>query len=285
MKLTLTKGLPASGKTTWAKKQNAHRINKDDLRAMLNNGIWSKHNEKHVIQVRDILVKHFLTTDHDVIVDDTNLHPKHEETLKTLVDDLNDQGFNITFHIKDFTDVPLSECIKRDKNREKPVGEKVIKGMYNRYLKPEPKPLEPIMFSEELPFCVIFDIDGTLATIGDRSPYDGKKCEVDIPNTSIIALSRIIDESPTKVILFSGRNGESIEETKKWLSDNSVRYDELHMRQEGDIRKDAIIKKEMFDEFIKDKYNVLFIVDDRNQVVEMWREMGLTCLQVQEGDF
>lgn len=285
MKLTITKGLPASGKTTWAKKQNAHRINKDDLRAMLNNSIWSKHNEKHIIEVRDMLVKHFLMTDHDVIVDDTNLSPKHEQTLRTLVDDLNDQGFNITFHVKDFTDVPLSECIKRDKNREKPVGEKVIRGMYNQFLREKEKPLNPLVFDEALPYCVIFDLDGTLATIGDRSPYDGKSCAVDLVNESIRELYWKMTVEDTKAIIFSGRNGDSEPETREWLKNNDIEFDELHMREPGDIRKDSIIKEEMFDKFIRGKYNVIMIVDDRNQVVEMWRGLGITCLQVAPGDF
>ena len=57
------------------------------------------------------------------------------------------------------------------------------------------------------------------------------------------------------------------------------------MRKNGYNKKDSIVKKEIFDEYIKDKYYVEFILDDRNQVVDMWREMGLTCLQVAEGNF
>jgi len=79
--------------------------------------------------------------------------------------------------------------------------------------------------------------------------------------------------------------GEAISQTMDWLIENEVDFDELHMRNPGDQRKDSVVKREMFDEFIKDKYNVLFVVDDRDQVVEMWRSMGLTCLQVNYGDF
>lgn len=285
MKLTITKGLPASGKTTWAKKQNAHRINKDDLRAMLNNGVWSKHNEKHILEVRDMLAKHFLMTDHDVIIDDTNLHPKHEQNLRTLVDDLNDQGFNITFHVKDFTDVPLDVCLERDKKREKPVGRKVIKRMHRQFFKEDPKPLDIKIFDPALPYCVIFDLDGTLATIGDRSPYNGQECLVDYVNTSVRELYWKMTAGDTKAIIFSGRNGESEPETREWLRLNDIKFDELHMREIGDQRKDSIIKEEMFDKYIRDKYNVIMVVDDRDQVVDMWRKLGLTCLQVNEGDF
>jgi hypothetical protein len=57
------------------------------------------------------------------------------------------------------------------------------------------------------------------------------------------------------------------------------------MRKEGDVRKDAIVKGEIYEKNINGKYNVLFVLDDRNQMVEMWRGLGLTCLQVADGDF
>ena len=163
--------------------------------------------------------------------------------------------------------------------------------MYKQFLAPkrESKELNPFIFDESLPTCVIFDLDGTLSCMGDRSPYNGEQCEVDTPNESIIELLKMTqyyDSNPNiQTIIFSGRNGEAISQTMDWLIENEVDFDELHMRNPGDQRKDSVVKREMFDEFIKDKYNVLFVVDDRDQVVEMWRSMGLTCLQVNYGDF
>jgi len=163
--------------------------------------------------------------------------------------------------------------------------------MYKQCLAPkrESKELNPFIFDESLPTCVIFDLDGTLSCMGDRSPYNGEQCEVDTPNESIIELLKMTqyyDSNPNiQTIIFSGRNSEAISQTMDWLIENEVDFDELHMRNPGDQRKDSVVKREMFDEFIKDKYNVLFVVDDRDQVVEMWRSMGLTCLQVNYGDF
>lgn len=57
------------------------------------------------------------------------------------------------------------------------------------------------------------------------------------------------------------------------------------MRQTGDLKKDGIIKQEIYEQYIKDKYNVKFILDDRNQVVEMFRSLGLTVFQVGEEIF
>ena len=74
-------------------------------------------------------------------------------------------------------------------------------------------------------------------------------------------------------------------ETEKWLEDKEVEYVALFMRPEGDHRKDNIVKEEIFNNHIRNKYNVIFVLDDRNQVVEMWRSLGLKCLQVADGDF
>lgn len=74
-------------------------------------------------------------------------------------------------------------------------------------------------------------------------------------------------------------------ETEKWLADNYIVYDQLVMRKADDQTKDSIIKQDFYNKYIKGKFNVLGIFDDRNQVVEMWRSLGLPCYQVAEGDF
>ena len=97
--LTMTKGLPASGKTTWAKSVvGAKRVNKDDLRAMIDNGKWSKKNERSILAARDNLIIQYLREGSSVIVDDTNLNPKHEQDLRKIAD-----TFNALFEIKDLT--------------------------------------------------------------------------------------------------------------------------------------------------------------------------------------
>lgn len=284
----ITKGLPASGKTTWAKEMqskdvNIVRVNKDDLRSMLHAGRWSRANEKQVIEFRDQIIKNALSIGRHVIVDDTNLSIKHINTISNIA-----KQFNARVVIKDFTSVSLEDCITRDIKRNKSVGEKVIRDMYNKFLKQKEslKPLNPYIFNSDLSMCVIFDLDGTLSCIGDRSPYDGKSCNVDLLNKSIaILVDWVRVNNDVKTIIFSGRNGESRNETEAWLDKHLVYRDELYMRDIGDKRKDSIIKKEMFDKYIKDKYNVLFVVDDRDQVVKMWRDIGLVCLQANYGDF
>lgn len=57
------------------------------------------------------------------------------------------------------------------------------------------------------------------------------------------------------------------------------------MRKTGDYRKDCIVKEEIYRKDIEPIYDILFCVDDRKQVVDAWRELGLTCLQCAEGNF
>jgi predicted kinase len=273
----MCKGLPASGKSTWSKEQkNLKRINKDDLRSMLDDSRWSRKNEEFILIARDTIIDFAFRDGYSVIVDDTNLAPKHEENLRYIA-----KCYGAKFEIKDFTDIPLETCITRDLKRQNSVGEKVIRDMYNRYLKPKTEPYNP----GNLPKAIICDIDGTLSVMGDRSPFDWEKVGRDAVNSPVDDLLSRYSTYQVKKILVSGRDSICRKETEAWLEENDIAYDELFMRPEGDTRKDSIVKKEIFDNNIRDKYNVLFVLDDRNQVVEMWRDLGLNCFQVREGNF
>lgn len=134
--LWMTRGLPASGKSTWARAKQAEfplgevkRVNKDDLRAMLDGGKWSSENEEFVVQVRDHIVVSALADGKHVIVDDTNLAPKHEVRLRQLA-----REGGADFELVDFTHVPLEECIARDRGRAACVGERVIREMWQQFV-------------------------------------------------------------------------------------------------------------------------------------------------------
>src|SRR5579859_5121355 len=126
----ILKGLPASGKSTWAREQVEQYpgrykiISKDSLRAMLDCGKWSKGNEQFILKTRNMLILLALEEGYHVLVDDTNLHPKHLEAIRELV-----KG-KAEVEVKDFTDVPLGTCIERDRHRPNYVGEQVIRRMY-----------------------------------------------------------------------------------------------------------------------------------------------------------
>jgi hypothetical protein len=163
------------------------------------------------------------------------------------------------------------------------------------------------------------DLDGTLALVGDRSPYDATDCDVkDLPNWPVIRTVLAMHAQGVKVIFMSGRDQKYRPETIRFIErycrtpswiqtivgkneyeldeeifhpEKSIPY-ELHMRGETapdpdklDQRKDSVIKQELFDKYVRGRYNVLFVLDDRNQVVDQWRAMGLTCYQVAPGAF
>lgn len=301
MKLIMTKGLPAAGKSYWAKEEvrksngRTKRINKDDLRAMIDAGQWSKQNEKLIIAARNELICLFLSNGKDVIVDDTNFGPKHEEDLRGMAAD-----YEAEFEIKDFTDVSLSTCLKRDSERANAVGEKVIKTMYNTYLKKKGHVAQYCKppFNPDLPNCIIVDIDGTLAHMDGRSPYDYSKVHTDIVDENVReVVRRYAERDPqleipdTYIIIVSGRDATCAKETMDWLVDNKIPFDEMYMRdpelvdEKGDKLDDTIIKRDIYLKNIKPRYNVRFVLDDRDRVVKMWREQGLKVLQVAEGDF
>jgi hypothetical protein len=88
-----------------------------------------------------------------------------------------------------------------------------------------------------------------------------------------------------KIIFCSGREDDYRPQTVEFINKHvDVQY-ELFMRKSGDQRKDSIIKGEIYDGNISPSYNVYLVLDDRNQVVDFWRSRGLTCWQVNPGDF
>lgn len=130
-RLIITRGLPASGKSTWSKAwveedpKNRVRVNRDDIRRMLG-PYWIPTREGLVTRIENMMVKSAISSGYSVVVDATNFG----KTGRFI--DMCPSGWSVD--IKDF-DTSLEECIKRDKERTDSVGEEVIIGMYNKYLK------------------------------------------------------------------------------------------------------------------------------------------------------
>ena len=283
-KVIILQGLPASGKSTYAlqlvEKPGWKRVNKDELRAMIDNSKWSKENEKEILKIRDSLISRWLLDGYNVVVDDTNFAQSNIDKIKETVDLINAlKDKNIEFEILDFN-TPLYECIERDSKREKPVGKKVIIKMYNQYLRAK---VESIPFKDqpELPTCVICDIDGTLAYSPERSVYDYKKVDKDLPNKKLIEVLKRLN---LPIIVLSGRESSCKQETMDWLKNNGIDWTIFAMRTEGDNREDSIVKEELYNAIIKDKWNVLTVFDDRPRVIRMWKKLGLMVCDVSRQD-
>mgnify|MGYP000964083917 FL=1 len=295
-KVLFLKGIPGSGKSTFARelvdKGGWKRVNKDDLRAMLDGGKWSKKNEQFVKDRRDEIIISALDDGYNVVVDDTNIQGDHIGHITELVlDKLPHLTLKLDFETK-FFDTPVAECIRRDSLRPNPVGKKVIRRMYD-LVKDEYFPV--LEYNPDLPTCIIVDIDGTLAHMNGRSPYDYTKVKEDSLDEAVadlVAQTRGYKEyDRTYVVIVSGRDDTCKQDTEEWLKDNGVEYDELYMRdhtrlnEDGTKVDDTIIKKEIYEQYIKPRYNVKFVLDDRQRVVDMWRKQGLKVLQVAEGEF
>lgn len=140
-RVLVLKGLPGAGKTTWAKQRILDhpgvykRVNKDDLRAMLDAGRWNAKDEIFVLRVRDLLILAALDAGKDVIVDDTNLHSRHERRIRRITQGRTEVEVEVVVFA-----TPLDECIRRDRDRPQPVGEGVIRQMYAESLAGEAGP-------------------------------------------------------------------------------------------------------------------------------------------------
>jgi phosphoglycolate phosphatase-like HAD superfamily hydrolase len=140
---------------------------------------------------------------------------------------------------------------------------------------------------------VIFDIDGTLADVSERIHHVKRKPKnwnaffqgmaQDKAIHSMVRLCNVLYESGVKILLCSGRSEEHRPQTVQWLAQQGVNYHELVLRSDGDKRTDTIVKREMLAGI--DRSKVLFVVEDRSRVVEMWRSEGLVCLQCAPGEF
>ena len=149
----------------------------------------------------------------------------------------------------------------------------------------------------------IFDLDGTVALIDHRREILGDKedrqrwrrfyaaCDNDLPNVPVIAILHSLLVTGAEIRFFSGRSSEVREKTVAWLAKHTKLLTHeieksLTMREEGDYTQDHILKQQWLDAMnADDRARIVAVFDDRDKVVKMWRDAGLTCLQVAPGDF
>lgn len=298
-KLIVLVGTTLSGKTTWAKQfKNAYHISRDTERESLF-GEYRMGSQKEEDVITDIINNKVWTCLKlgDVILDNTHCN---QIVLDNIVSEFG-SSYDIEFKL--FPALTKEELIKRNHMRffetGKLIPERVIhkqlqsfnelvipKNIINHGTKTDRRVLNNLKYDPTLKDCVIFDLDGTISLMNGRNPFKGENCSSDVVNESVKRLVECIPDF-VDVFIFSGRNSDNgaMDATIEWLSNNGLPYHDLIMREEKDNRPDIVIKKEMYNKHIKDKYNVIFTVDDRDCVVKMWRDMGIDCFQVNYGNF
>lgn len=301
-KIVLTRGLPASGKSTFAKEWVAEapsqriRVNRDGIR-------WTQgafpfgtpEQEQMVTIIEEGIVLAAIKAGKDVIIDATNLNPQYTRKWFKLAR-LN--GVR-EVEIIDF-EVPIAELIERDASREKSVGQGVIAKLAKRWkidddgkLPKAPKwgsggwpDLTPAAeWSPHLPSAIIVDTDGTLANHeGIRSPYDASRYHLDTLHSNVARAIWSMEQTHD-VIAVSGRDAKYADVTRRWWKQvAAIVPTEMHFRPEGDTRPDDVIKAEIYEKHIRGKYNVVGVFDDRGRVLRMWRAKGLTTFAVGDTD-
>lgn len=295
-KVIITKGLPASGKSSWARAYVLDNpefviVEKDEIRKdsrLFKGGVYvhKRGDEGTVIKERDRLIHKALSAGKNVISSDTNLVQKHISQITNIA-----KQYDAEIEVMSFLDIPIKELIERDEKREDSVGEQVIRRMFHEQVKKMPTFLKN---DPELPYVIISDLDGTL-TLGpkDRSPYDWSKVGNDELNIGVAHMldgARVINAY--EIFVFSGRDEVCRPETTAWLEKYDIEYDFLamrrtdHVREDGSQVADTEVKAEFIEKYIRGKYNILIWFDDRVQVANMLRDVyGINVAQVGDPNY
>jgi predicted kinase len=293
-------GAPGSGKSTFAKyfirtEENWMRLCRDDFRMMnFNDSLLSKNEENLLSEMLDVAVEALLRKKCNVLLDSTHCRAEYLNHYIEKFNTLADISFKV---FECSTEELIARCEKRQAETGRSIPAHVIKRFADDLEKLKttfdfaPRPLIQAPYTAKqqdptLPKAIICDLDGTLALMGNRDPYDASKSDNDHLNEAVASVLKIFSANGYHILLVSGREEIFRDPTARFLEKFAVPCQQLWMRKVKDYRRDAIIKKEIFDAEISGKYNIEFVLDDRDQIVEMWRkDLHLHCFQVNYGNF
>ena len=289
MKLVLLVGPPGSGKSTLAKKYIAEGF------AYVNQDSQGKLDHIEIFRQAQRDGK-------NILVDRMNFNKQQRVNY---LYNANTYGYEteiIVLH------QPYQVCLERIRARfgqhetihDEKAARGALKTFFGQYERPYEGEADKITFlypEGEKPSAIVCDLDGTLCNIEHRRHHvrrtDGQKKDWgafyrDIPKDTINRwCAEIIHtlKGSHSIVLCSGRDTNQQKATVDWLQKHEVYYDALYMRDRTDSRQDYIVKEIILDFEILTRYTPYFMIDDRKQVVDMWRKRGFTCLQCDEGDF
>lgn len=302
--IILTRGLPGSGKSTYAREwvaadpDNRANISRDDIRMKLFGEWYPKQNrsekENAVTHQQHLLIRKAIAEGKTVMVDDTNLNPKVFSTFGNLASELN-----VPLSHMDFS-ITVDESIRRQNGREKPVPADAIRKMAREYMGPNGEfhlfpntyPVKPFITPDSRQATIAFDADGTLVDVSSishlvRGAYKDfdrfHRSSLWSPaNQDVVSLAQEAVERGFKVIVVTAREELYRDVTQAWMDKNGVPYENIFMRGLGDRRPDYIAKRYMFEEINK-HYDVVHFVDDRYDIAEVWKSHGIETTIVSGG--
>lgn len=304
--IILTRGIQASGKSTyalnWVKESPETRIrfNWDSLRNMFGEYCVPKREKSCLISnITNTFLETAMTDGWNIIIDNMNLNPKYWDNIQNKIDLFNIKHTDIKYKLefKDFFSTPIEECIRRDSMRELPIGEKVIKQTYRKYRSFIAKELCNSYYNNIKKYddtkknCIIVDMDATLCYNLSGRPFYGEGSAEgminDIPSKPIIDLvEQYTKNDNIDVIVLTGREDTESSRiaTETWLINNvKGKVNKVLMREKNNYISGPECKLSIYKKEIEPYYNVLFVLEDSSKVVKMWRDNGITCLQVNDG--
>lgn len=261
---------------------------------------WVPSRENVVTATYNTVLAYSMEKGYNIVVDNMNLNPKTCAELEKMVKDFNENytyDWKYEVEYKDFW-TPVDECIRCDAKREHPIGEKVIRQTWKRYkdfiIHEEimAAKAKSLVQDTNLPAAIIVDMDATVCLNTSGRPFYGEGAAegmlTDEPITPVIELIRnFCDNYPAKLIILTGREDtpEVRKATEQWLENNWLHPDILLMRPAKSFTAGPICKKKLYEDNIKGKFYIPFVLEDNCKCVEMWRNEGLICLQPNEGKF
>ena len=244
--------------------------------------------ETQVTDIEVATVESLLRNGSNVVIDDTNLRLKHARAWIELANRLGAESDVVNLK------PPLNEVLERNRARIDAVPESVILDQARRF---PYKNWEPVLLpamqahveaqyvpNPSLPPCVTCDLDNTLADNSERNPFDTSRYMEDTLNEPLAEVLSYL-KPHVRIGIVTGRSEEFRDVVEQWLDENGVEYDFLLMRAAGDARKDALIKQELFRDHVFPHYRHVLAFDDREQVVQGLRSIGVLVAQVADGRF
>jgi predicted kinase len=292
MKAIITVGCSGSGKSTFAEDlckvqprgyENGVwvELNRDNVRFALfahQDGTrdwtaykFTKAREKKVTEVIDIDMAIAASRGLNIICSDTNLNPK---TRNALMQKLTDLGYEV--EVKDFP-CALETLYKRNAQRFGGIPNDIVYKQYLQWL--DYTQARKYVPNKDLPKAIVFDVDGTLAKMNGRGPFDWKRVGEDLYRGDICGMLEGYVHLGYHIVIATGRDGICEGITRDWLERGSIDPDDFYIRPEGNTEKDYVIKERMLWEMEK-KWNVIAWVDDRPQVSRHLRLLGVNIIQV-----